>query len=186
MNYQLKLIERLESVNGKGFLQKYYKNNPDLITLKGSSSIESPESCIIEDDGLFWHSECETKPNFTINFHSTKKILLSSFSLLSCKQSSCVSELVVDGSNNGNDWNNICYVSKPIDYFKGNLSNAECPSLKPFSQFRFTHNSTNDSGKTCFPIHVLELYGFLVNKIVSTYINNEFKLDLINLLIVLI
>ena len=84
---------------------------------------------------------------------------------MSCKESHCVHELAIQGSNKQNEWFDICYISKPINYFKGQTTNADYPSTASYSQIRLTHNSTNDSGFTYFPIHVLELYGFLINSI---------------------
>ena len=152
----------------QGIIQNYYYSEPNFIKLKGSSSSSNDETSILSfEDNIFWQSE-DTPNSFFIVSFASNRVLLNSFSLLSCRIGQCVYSLIVLGANCKNDdnclnneniWEEICSVNKSVDYFKTNVSNAECCSEKSYSSFKFIHNGINDRGKYLFPIHYLELFG---------------------------
>ena len=187
MSNYVKFIKIYENNDkNQGILQQFFKDSPELFDLKGSSSESSEENCILNiNENSYWmSSENDPNPTFKLSFFHNYKIILSSFSLLSCITSRCVYQFIVEGSNNGINWDNICYISKAEDYFKTTIKNAECSSLESYSHIRFKHNSTNDIDGHQFPIYALELYGAIVNKFQIPRRSFHYKTNLLFLIII--
>ena len=145
----------------KGVIQHWYKKG--LVGIKGSSVDGSyVEENILAINGKYWQSKPIENSNFTVSFHNNKKLFLREFSLLSCVVGQCVYSLNVSGSNDGTTFEHICSINEARDYYFGEINNSTCKAEKPYSHIRLTHVGKNDKEQYLFPIHYLELYGYLI------------------------
>ena len=145
----------------RGVLQNNYFTIPNFATFKGSSSVDSAETTIVNNDKSTYKSSNVPNSNFTITFnnHSFK---LSGVSLLSCYSSQCVYSFDIFGSNDGKAWNKECSVDKDVDYFKGAIRYADCASNKKYTNYRLMHRAgTYDNS---LELYYLELFGDLFTR----------------------
>ena len=144
----------------KGVIQHWYKKG--LVGIKGSSVDGSyVEENILAINGKYWQSKPIENSNFTVSLKGNHKLILSHFSLLSCVTYDCVFSLNISGSNDGKIFDHICSINEDKKYYYKIINNSTCTADKPYSYIRFTHVGINDHNNYTFPIHYLELYGFM-------------------------
>ena len=142
----------------QGVVQYWYPKG--FIELTGSPRSNS-ETIILKNDGRYWQSPLVPNSNFTVSLKGNHKLILSHFSLLSCVSSDCVYSLNISGSNDGIIFEQICSIKEDKNYDYKIINNSTCAADKPYSYIRFTHVGTNSHNNYYFPIHYLELYGFM-------------------------
>ena len=147
----------------KGIIQHIYKHFPNSIHFKCSSSAPgygNTSAILSYEDWEWWESKNESDSYFAVNF-PLNRVLLNSFSLMSCKIGQCVYSLQVLGSNDNDEWDEICNITEDPRYFFNQTGNVKCQSELPYSIIKFVHTGINDRGELRFPIHFLELFGYL-------------------------
>ena len=142
--------------NFQGILQ-YYKNS-NLLTFDASSSIYNDPISVLDGNKL-WQSGYNENAYFSF-FIKSMRIQLSSVSLYSCKENECVNNLLIEGKNTNDDWEEICRYTGNYERFRGNNGTFKCFNKShAYEGFKITMLNENSDGTWIFAIRYLEIFG---------------------------
>ena len=145
----------------RGLFSKIYTKDQTFAsfssTPKGPGS--SDESSITNEN-KYWESSNVPMPNFTMIFNRNS-LVLSSFTLMSCKGGNCVYNISIQGSNKGDSWENICDVLTEKNYFYNVMRHVQCKSNFTYKMIKIVNVGVNNYGSNIFSIRYLDLYGDL-------------------------
>ena len=143
-----------------GIFQNMYIDNKKFasITLSTVSS-GSSQNIFIDDEALLM---TDNTPNSSLTIKlSHHAIKLTHFSLYSCQKDNCFNSIDVLGSNNGEQWNEVCKIRTDDDYFLGKIALIECKSNLFYKTIKLIQAGKTNNQKDYFLFRYLEAFGYL-------------------------
>ena len=160
-----RFLKITQNSDNKGVLKTFCEKDSSFAAFDASSSNGNTKNAeTLLDINKYWLSENSKNSNFTIALNKNL-LVLSGIAFCSCLGDNCIHDFIIEGSNKGETWENICHVQKPVNHFKGSIKNVDCVASYPYRMFKITHIGTNGNSDFKFGIRYLDLYGSLYKKL---------------------